>query len=69
MGVRPPTLILLSSAETAIEWALKQESDLGTEVLDRLTHGQAIPESLTLKIINQRISALDIKHHGYYLVL
>ena len=52
------------SAESAIEWAVKQDSDLGSEVSDRLNHGQAIPEALTLKIVSQRIAALDIKHHG-----
>ena len=57
------------SAESAIEWVVKQESDLGSEVSDRLNHGQAIPESLALKIVSQRIAALDIKHHGTYFSL
>ena len=33
---------------------------------DRLNHGQAIQESLALKIVSQRIAALDIKHHGNF---
>ncbi|ESO88925.1 hypothetical protein LOTGIDRAFT_62291, partial [Lottia gigantea] len=57
----------LINASELINQNIELQSDMGIKFTEILNRGEAIPESLVIKMIENKINSPEVAHHGYVL--
>jgi adenylate/nucleoside-diphosphate kinase len=59
--------LFLFKATDVILQNIKSHSELGKRAQDILMKGEAVPEALVAKMIDDKINSPEVAHHGYVL--
>ncbi len=57
----------LVSATELIKQCIQKQSELGKKAQDILVKGNAVPDELVARMIDEKVNSVEVQHHGYIL--
>ena len=57
-------LVLMIAATEVISQAVELQTEVGVKCQELLMHGEAIPEDMAARMIEDKINSSEVAHHG-----